>query len=132
MLQLFAEMAVEKISFVSDVIPWLIAQFHGIDQKSAYRVVEVSPEMISAVENRLIDAYKCQGLHQKEVLIECTNRGVKILNGDLNKRIAFPPKPGLSDEDMSHYTENYHRVTVGELKELLEKTSFLDDYLGFL
>lgn len=118
-----------KLSYKDEVLPWFCGIFLGRTQKSDVRVSEVCQELILALENRLIVTYRSPLLKRNEVLVKCTPRGKRVLDGNTANRCAFQPEIGCDDESMDKYFAVATQVYMEELVQMGSQASVLDDIL---
>lgn len=116
-----------KLSYKEEVLPWFCGLFHGRAQESSLRVSEVCQELILALENRLVCVYRSPMLRRNEVLVKCTERGQKVLDGNTSNRISFPPEIGCDDESLDKYYAVATQVYIDDLVQMCAQSSVLDD-----
>lgn len=115
------------LSYKEEVLPWFCGLFDGRSQESNLRVSEVCQELILALENRLVHVYRSPMLRRNEVLVKCTERGQKVLDGNTSTRIAFPPEIGCDDESLNRYYACATQIYTTDLVQMCSQSSVLDD-----
>ena len=118
-----------QLNFKQQVLPWFGGLYNGRKQSSTCRVVELCPELLSAVDNRLLMPFKCPLLLRNEILVELTDRGGRMLLVTFSIGIQFEPENGCHDEDLARYKAIAIPLTSLELADMLLRTSDLDIYL---
>lgn len=114
------------LSYKDEVLPWFCGIFLGRKQTSDMRVSEVCPELIHALNNRLITVYRSPLLKRDEVLVKCTTRGKKILDKNISIHIQFQPEIGCDDQSLDRYFASAMQIREGELVDIGAQHSVLD------